>query len=254
LTPARHPRQTSGGTGMGAAMIERRQVSWKRLFLRHWLWVPLFPLIFGLVFGTVGAVLLNQAAVLERDGVDAVAVITHRSIRTERDRDGNSQTRYRLHYSFSPTSDQTVEGVQDVGNRFYNSVQVGQEVSVRFLPRDPGVNALEPPGRVMPAIFLAIGLIAEAVALLLVWVLGRNKLSLIRAARQGEVREARVTGHEPTNTIVNGRTQYRFLWLDAVGAAGRSAMTDYRDLPAVDSVVTIYVDPRSGRGWWEGDF
>lgn len=235
-------------------MIERRKVSWKRLFFRHWLWLPLFSLVFALVFTTAGAVFLNEARRMARDGLDTVAVITHRNIRTSRDSDGNTRTHYRLHYIFNPTSDQHVEAAQDVSSRFYNSVQVGQEVPVRYLPYDPGRNALEPPGRVLPVVFLAIGLAASAITLSLVFVLGRNKLSLIRAARLGEVRQARVTGHEITNTQVNGRTQYRFGWLDAAGAEGRSAMTDYRELPEIDSVVAVYIDPRSGRGWWEGDF
>lgn len=235
-------------------MIERRQISWKRLFFRHWLWLPLFSLVFAVPFTIVGVVFLTEARTLERDGIDTVAVITHRHIRSERDRDGNNRTRHMLHYIFNPTSDQHVEGVQDVSRRFYNSVQVGQQVAVRYLPYDPGRNALEPPGRLLPLVFLGFGLIAGAVTLALVWVLGRNKLSLIRAARQGEVRQARVTAHETTNTQVNGRTQYRFGWLDAAGAEGRSAMTDYRELPEIDSVVTVYVDPRTGRGWWEGDF
>lgn len=235
-------------------MIERRQISYGRLFLRHHLWIPLIPLMIALGFAGVGGSLLVRERELARDGVDAVAVITHRSIRTSRDSDGNTRTHYRLHYIFNPTSDQHVEGVQDVRSRFYNAVRVGQEVPVRFLPRNPGVNAVEPTGVIFPAIFLLVGLSTGLVGLGIVGYMLRNKASILRAARKGEVREARVTGHEATNVQINGRTQYRFAWIDAAGAEGRSAMTDYRKLPQTGQVVTVYIDPRSGRGWWEGDF
>jgi len=236
--------------------IQRKQVSWKRLFLRHHLWIPMIPLLIGAVFSAIGWVVIAQANRLDRDGLDAVAIVTARDIRTERDRDGNNRTRYLLSYEFSPGSGERVVARASVARETYNQAQVGQTMAVRYLPEDPGTNRLaaEGSGRGTALIFGLIGLVTLGAGLVVAWFMLRHKASLLRAARRGEVREARVTQHSPTNTQVNGRTMYRFHWVDAMGTPGQSAMTDYADLPALDSVVRVYVDPRSGRGWWEGDF
>lgn len=235
-------------------MIERQAISWKRLFVRHLLWVPLIPLIIGLVFALMGAVFLGQARELARDGVEGVAVVTNREIHTRTDSDGNRTTRYLVSYRFQPTSDQTVRGESSVGRAYYTGVIVGQEVPVRFLPRDPGVSELEPGGVILPVIFIGVGGVLVAIGLGLGWFMLGNKLSALRAARHGEVREAKVTGHVPTNTQINGQTQYRFEWVDAANQHGESTMMDFGALPAPGAVLRVYIDPRSGRGWSEQDF
>lgn len=235
-------------------MIERQPVSWRRLFTRHLLWVPLIPLAFALVFGVVGAFSLQAERALARDGVDAVAVVTSRDIRTRTDRDGNRTTTYLVGYRFRPTSDQVVQGQSSVSRAYYNGVTVGAEVPVRFLPDNPGTSALEPGGIVLPLIFLAIAGVTMALAMGIGGYMLRNKLSILRAARHGEVREAEVVAHQVTNTQINGRTQYRFDWIDAAFQPGQSAMMDFSALPPTGSVLRIYIDPRTGRGWSELDF
>jgi hypothetical protein len=235
-------------------MVERQPVSWRRLATRHLLWLPLIPLAFALVFGTVGAFTLQSERALARDGVDAVAIVTSRDIRTRTDRDGNRTTTYLVGYRFRPTSDQVVQGQSSVSRAYYNGVTVGAEVPIRFLPENPGTAALEPGSMVLPLIFLAIAGVTMAGALGMGGYMLRNKLSILRAARHGEVREAEVIAHHVTNTQINGRTQYRFDWIDAARQPGQSGMMDYADLPAPGTVVRVYIDPRTGRGWSEFDF
>ena len=237
-------------------MIERQKISLGRLFVRHWLWVPLIPLAAGLIFSVIGWVIIGQANRMDREGVETVAVVTARNIRTETQRDGDRVTRYYVSYRFSPTSDQTVEARQSVSRTTYNAVEVGQSVTVRYLPSDPGVNQLasEGSGRGGGMIFGILGLLLLLVGGGVAWVLVRGKLSAIRAARSGEVREAEVLEHIVTNTSVNGRVQYRYRWVDAARQEGQSTMMDYARLPAPGTVVRVYIDPRTGRGWSEHDY
>jgi hypothetical protein len=235
-------------------MIQRQPISWGRLFMRHLLWIPLVPLMFSLIFAGVGAAVLKSERALARNGADGVAQVISRDIMTRTDSDGSRVTTYLVGYRFNPTSDQTVQAESAVSRAYYTAVTIGAEVPVRFLPDDPATSALEPGGEILPMIFLAIGGVAMAVALGLGWYLAGGKLSLLRAARHGEVREAQVIGHQPTTTEVNGRPQYRFDWIDAARQSGVSAMMDLDALPRPGAVVRVYIDPRTGRGWSEFDF
>lgn len=235
-------------------MIERRKVSWRRLARRHLLWLPLLPLAFALVFGTIGAVQVQKARLFAREGVDGSAQVVAREIRSRRDRDGNTTTERIVTYRFQSLSGETVQGVEAVSRGLYDSLAPGQPVAVRYLPGNPAVNTLEPGIGAFEVIILGVGLLALGIGGGLAAFLLRNKLSILRAARRGEVREARVTGHVVTGVKVNGRTQYRFRWVDAAGQEGESAMAALGDLPAEGAVVAVYVDPRTGRDWWEGDF
>lgn len=235
-------------------MLQRKRVSFWRVFVRHHLWVPLIPLMVALVTGFIGLGLWNSAHQMAREGVEAVAQVTDRRIRTTTDSDGNRTTRYIVSYAFRPSSDQRVEAEDAVSRDFYDGLEVGGPVSVRFLPSDPARSQLQPAGVAGPVALLIVAVVAAGIMVVLAWFFWGNKLSILRAARSGEVREARVTGSEATNVQVNGRTQYRVTWTDAAGQPGRSAMMDYQALPRAGEVLRIYVDPRTGRGWWENDF
>ncbi len=77
--------------------------------------------------------------------------------------------------------------------------------------------------------------------------------SALRAARRGEVREARVIAHARA-----GRRRgapRRLAWRDARGQRGESRPRPEGALDhlPVGSVVVVYADPLTGRGWWEED-
>lgn len=235
-------------------MIERQAVSWRRLARRHFLWLPLLPLIFTLVFGTIGGVKLYSSRMLARGGIDGSAQVLGHEIVTRRDRDGNATTRRLVTFRFQALSGETVTGTEAVSRAFYEGLEPGSRVAVRYMPDDPSVNALEPGTGLFETVFLGAALLALAVSALWAAVLARRKLSVLRAARHGEVREAAVTGHDATRVRVNGRTQYRMRWIDAAGQAGQSGLAALTDLPPLGAVVRVYIDPRTGRGWWDGDF
>lgn len=237
-------------------MVQRPKISLTRLFIRHWLWVPMILLGAGLVFSLIAWVTIAQINRLDDHGVDTVATVTARNVRTSTDSDGNRTRRYYVSYSFRPTSDQEVSARDQVSRSTYDAVAVGQEVAVLYLPDDPGVSRLgmEGSGRWSALLFGVVGLLLLIGGGGAMWFLLRGKMSAIRAARWGEVREAEVVDHQPTGTMVNGRTQYRYRWIDAAREEGQSTMMDYARLPAPGTVVKVYVDPRTGRGWSQHDY
>lgn len=234
--------------------MERRRITFRRLFTRHFIWVPLLPLAITIGLSLFALHELRKADRLDLHGAEAVAQVIARDIRTSRDRDGRTQTEYRVEYRFQPSSGDAVTTRRSVNRATYNAVAPGDEIPVRYVLHDPQINEIEPGqsrriGRILAAIAVPFGLCALVA---LIWV-GRRKARLFRAVWLGEVRQARITEHEVLNVQVNGRTQYRLHWLDAAGQSGRSGMHDYHDLPAVGEVIVVYVDPRSGLGWWEAD-
>ncbi|TVS00521.1 MAG: hypothetical protein EA407_14530 [Rhodobacteraceae bacterium] len=103
------------------------------------------------------------------------------------------------------------------------------------------------------AIFTSVGALIVLVGLGLGgWMVGR-KLSVLRALREGEIREARVTGIRETNVRKNKVRQYVLDWVDASGTPGSSMMDRFDRLAdhSDGSVITVYIDPKTGRGWWE---
>ena len=101
--------------------------------------------------------------------------------------------------------------------------------------------------------FGVVGAIAGAVGIGLAGWMGLRKLSILRALRHGEVREARVTAVTEAKARINNKPQYVLEWVDAAGAAGRSMMTRDTKLAPYPpgSVIVVYVDPVTGRGWWD---
>jgi hypothetical protein len=238
-----------------ASGMERPRVSLGRLFMRHFLWVPLIPLTVGLVLSLVAWSIIAADNRLARDGIETVATFTARDIRTERDRDGNGVTRHYLGYTFVTESGDRVSARALVARATYESATVGAQVPVRYLPDHPGTSRLASEGsdRTGGLIFGLMGLALLAGGAGIGWFLLDGKLSAIRAIRFGEMREAQVLDHVATNTSVNGRLQYRFRWIDARHEPGESTMMDPARLPAAGTVVRVFVDPRTGRGWSEHD-
>lgn len=178
-------------------MIDRQAVSWRRLARRHFLWLPLLPLVFTLVFGTIGGVKLYDSRMLARGAIDGSAQALGREIVTRRDRDGNATTQRLVTFRFQALSGGTATGTEAMNRGFYEGLEPGGGVAVRYMPGDPSVNALEPGIGLFETAFLGAAPLALAVSALWAAVLARRKLSVLRPARHGEVREAAVTGQWP---------------------------------------------------------
>jgi len=236
-------------------MMERRRVSWKRLFTRHFIWLPVIPLLVAAVLGAFALHELRTAELLDIYGIEAVATVVDRDIRRTRDSEGRTRTEYRILYRFQPATGPEITTRRSVSRTRYEAAPAGSEITVRYVGHDPTVNEIEAGSAAWTGWILAlVAAPFAAVGLgLTVWI-GRRKASLFRAARNGEVRQARVTGHLVSNTQVNGRTQYRMTWVDAGGTHGQSGLFGHERLPPEGSVIVVYVDGRTGRSWWEEEF
>lgn len=240
-------------------MDERRHVSWGRLIRRHKLWWPVLPLALVLGFAGFGLYQALKARALERHGVEAVATVTDREIGTTGS--GNSRrTRYLVGYSFVTQAGGTVRGREDAGAMAYTRLREGMEVPVRYVPQDPGNHTILPGDERRLSAWIWFGFAAAVLLLTLVYgvIDYRSKSSALRAGRDGAVRDARVDAHH-TDTSGFGRRrgppQHRFRWIDDTGAQGMSEpMSNAAKLPPVGETVRVYIDPRTGKAWWDGDF
>ncbi len=235
--------------------MQRKPVSYWRLFRQLGLYWALFPLFFALVFGTVGISMAREAALLAREGVVTEALVLEKQIERRRSSDGNDSTSYFLRYTYRPEERaEPVTRRQGVSRTFHDRVQVGDQIPVTYAwsrPERASVDVAH--DRLGAWIFGGFGTLAALVALGLgTWMIGR-KLSILRALRHGEVRQARVSEIRATNVQKNKRTQYVLHWTDAKGNEGKSMMADFSRLAAhpAGSVIVVYVDPKTGRGWWE---
>lgn len=235
--------------------MQRKPISWLRVIRRQMLWIPLVPLLIATVFGTVAWWQAGQARLLERHGIDTQATVTDRETRTRRNEDGEERTEYLLSYRFDAGLGEAVTGRQAVDRALYLETGIGAQIPLRYVAHLPDIHEIESgESRFLSLIFGFFALLFGAVGLGLGLWMVRRKASLIRAVRDGEVREARVLGHQASSITVNDHRLMQAQWRDAAGATGVTTAARGETLPAVGAVIVVYVDPVSGRGWWEGDF
>lgn len=233
--------------------MQRKHVTIGSLLRRHYLWAPLIALVVALIFGAVAYYQAQNARLLDVYGADAVATVIDRQIHNRRTTEGRQQRSYELQVEFSADG-RTIRDRKGVSASRYHDSPVGSEIMLRYVVHDPAINEIEPGDTRF--LSLLLGGVAGGFALVsagIGWLVWRRMASLLRAARHGEVREAQVTAHVPSNTTINRQRLEHALWVDAAGQEGRSTRMRTQKLPAVNSVIAIYIDPRNGRGWWEQD-
>lgn len=234
--------------------MERKPVKLWHLTRRLGLiWVG-FPLIFAVVFGGVGLSLWAKSALLAREGVVIQGIVLDKRIERRSTKDGDEYT-YILRYEYHPTErlDPIVKRANVSENR-YRTTAIGDAIEVTYVWSQPDTASVDPRGdRFGAVIFSLFGAVAAVVTAGLGWWMIGRKLSAIRALRAGEVREARVTALRQTNVHKNNTPQFVLDWVDATGQTGTSLMAGRDKLSRypVGSVIVVYVDPRTGRAWWD---
>ncbi|MDD7971713.1 DUF3592 domain-containing protein [Roseinatronobacter alkalisoli] len=235
--------------------MQRKPVSYWHLIKRLRLYWLGFPLVFALGFGGIALSIGAQVALLAREGVSGDALVIARQIERRRDSDGKETVSYYLRYRYNAEGRaEPIEKRQSVSRRLYDRAREGQSIPVTYAWTQPERASVDlRHDRIGLIIFGTIGAIASVVTLGLGWWMLGRKLSIIRALRHGEIREARVTALERTNTEINKQQQYRLEWRDATGAEGRSMMASHNKLAAypVGDVIIVYIDPKTGTGWWD---
>ncbi len=235
--------------------MERKQVSWLRVARRVGLFWALLVLVFGLIFATVGGVMAWKAMTLARDGVTVTGEVLETHIRSSHTSDGATRRSYHVTYRFIPEGEGTpLIRVDDVSQRLYWTLRTGGTVEVTHARHNPDIATVDLRNeRMGGVIFTSVGVLIVLVGLGLGgWMIGR-KLSVLRALREGEVREARVKGIRATDVYKNKVRQYVLDWVDASGTPDSSMVDRFEHLSAhpEGSVITVYIDPQTGRGWWE---
>ncbi len=235
--------------------MERKPVSFRRLVRRLGLYWLAFPLLFALVFGGVGVAMTRNAVLLAREGVVTQALVLDKQIETRRSSDGKTSTTYHIRYSYHPNERaEPITRRQSVSRSLYRQADTGAQIPVTYAWSNPDRASIDPAhDRIGAYIFGGFGALATLISLGLGgWMLGR-KLSILRALRTGDVREARVTAIRETNVRKNKDRQYVIDWVDAAGESGTSMMDgfDALSMHPEGSVIVVYVDPKTGRGWWE---
>lgn len=234
--------------------MERKSFSLWRIARRLGLFWVAFPLAFALVFGGVAVAMGAQMALLARDGVTGDAQVLERQIERRRSSDGDESITYFLRYSFTLGHADAMVKRQSVSRSLYQSVREGESIPVVYAWSQPERASVDlQHDRFGLILFGSFGGIGALVSLGLGGWMVRRKLSVLRALRRGEVREARVTGLRRVNVRKNGRQQYVLDWLDAVGAKGSSMIgdPDAFDAHPAGSVIVVYIDPKTGHGWWD---
>jgi hypothetical protein len=224
-----------------------------RRFRLYWL---LVPLLFTVVFGGIGVRDMLIEMALTRDGVTVTGEVTAKQIRRSRSSQQKTETiTYWVAYQFRPEGlSEMLTRDRPVSESLYHALEVGGPVAVLYVWSNPDRSTIDRAHDKTGAIvFVVMGGVAAVLTLGLGWWLLGRKLSVIRALLRGEVRQARVTGLRSLNMAINRQDQFRLQWVDAAGDAGESMMAPLSKFAAYPpgSVIVVYVDPRSGRGWWD---
>jgi hypothetical protein len=226
------------------AVAARRAAAWRSLPL-----APILALVLGLAVLAWAVMAILADWRLSRHGVWAEARVTAHDSTPWR---AGEMQRHRLSYAFE-VQGQQVTGQVRVSRAFLDRAPVGARIAVRHDPQTPRLHAVAGAGSVVPVLVaLAAGLGGVIGGL---WLGGpplRALPSRLRAAA-GAPRAARVVGqvHLPGGRFAAPRLRIR--WQDSEGGQGESGPLPPLRAPGPGAAITLRVDPRTGRGWWEGE-
>lgn len=227
----------------------------RRLFSVHFLWVPFVPLVFTLLMGWAWGDTGYLADRLRTDGVDTTAEVMALRVNERRDSDGDLIRTFVAVIAFDDGTRFSRDEPVEVSRGFYETLSVGQMVPVRYVPDEPRALEVEPGKNNRNSWLFGIAallfLMPTIGAFYVVW---GNLPSMWRAARSGITRQARVTGITETGWKVNQHHLYRVEWRDQTGLTGQSRRRRHGALPKVGETITVHLDPRADRTWWQGDF
>jgi len=235
--------------------LDRRGISWFRLFWRHFLWIPLLGLLLAVVMGAFAWASLNTASILVANGVETSATVTR--LQKGRSASGGTYTGRStswVHYGFQASDGQSIEGSAAVPRRYFDTLRLRDDVPVRYYEVDPRINAPVEAmtgfhGWVMAvgAPLLALLCFAAAAALL------PPALSMRRAVMRGSERKAQVLALEPRHPGSEDNSLFRVVWTDPEGRGEQHSARYHPEsgLPEIGATITVHVDPMNGRNWWE---
>ncbi len=234
----------------------RPEISIYGILMRQRAWLLGIGLVFTVAFGAVSFILWGEAREFAERGVEASATVLDRDTRTRRDSDGNRRTTYFVTYRFELPDGQTQRNRDTVSSGYHGSVSRGDEVNVLYLPDDPSTAELERGGTRRDSIlFGLVALVVAAGTGGVGWWFWQRSAAMIRAARRGERRTAKVLAHVDSKARVNDKPLYQLHWIDSAYREGHSLKHKAEELLAwpEGSEITVYADPRTEQTFWEED-
>lgn len=232
--------------------MTRPKVSF-RTYGRHlWTWMALILVISVLIFTPLAIMETRKARLLASEGVDTTGTVIDRGTTTSRNSSGSIRRNYYLLVEFTTQTGSNVRYRRSVSHSLYDATAQGASVPVRYAASNPSVAESVPGQTARSARWLVIlASVLGAGTLASLWALQRGVAAQKRAARDGERRTARVLAH---HKVGKARSKsYAIEWDDGVKVQRTTAFNESQ-LPPVGSDIVVYLDPRSGKGWWEREF
>ncbi len=127
-------------------------ISWAKLIAISGVFV-----LIGAIVMTVGYRMGSQGRMLEAHGLETSAVVTGKSVAKRRGSSGTSATsEYSVRYQFK-VGNERHRARKIVSRSYYDTVEAGDTVPVRYLAADPAINEIEP-GRARTGSRIATGI------------------------------------------------------------------------------------------------
>ena len=231
----------------------RPTLTWKTALTRRPFWMFLALSILAIGMTSLGMTERGNGALLASDGIDTIGTVTGRTTSSARGSGARVSRGHTLEIGFSDVSGRTHTVRQSVDDALYSDTAIDDPVPLRYAQSSADIVEFEPGSTLHNGTLIAAvgGLLAVlALAAFILW--RRTLAAMRRAADTGDRRLARVTGHRRRGAGWSGR--YCVEWQLDGGRIQRSKAVGQAHLPAVGASISVVIDPRTQRGWWEGEF
>lgn len=222
-----------------------RHKSFLRQFLGYWGGWALVSLAICGLFAVMDYTSSVSARHLAEEGVDAKATITSLRVTTSTRR---LHTRYHFHVGLSfAASGKFIQIQETVSGSFYESLQVGQVIPIRYWSRDPTLLEVQPggfAGQAKSGFYLA--LFSAALALFFAGLGFRWAYATRWMLQNGVERQVTVIALVDAPFSSGKHKRYELTWREPTGELAGSRYHPLSDLPDVGEEITILTDP-SGR-------
>ncbi len=216
-------------------------------------WVFLLLMTFAAGMTVFGVAERRNGTLLATEGIDTAGVIVERTSAMVNSHNGRRERSHILIIHYSDTTGQVHVARQSVNKPHFDATAVGDTVALRYVRSSPTIIEYEAGSTLSDGAFI-VGFAAVVAALgvvaLFVW--RRTLAAMRRAAQTGERRLARVLSHHRRGAKWSGR--YYAKWELDGGRTRKTKAVSQARLPAIGTLIAVYFDAKSGRGWWEGEF
>ena len=192
-------------------------------------------LLAGVFFMAIGVFIFIRNADFKKNGVVATAVITDIVWRTTGD-----ENEYDVYVEFTANGER-ISGELDV---YETGFYEGKEVRILYMPDDPHRFIYYRHTNILPSVFLILGGLAVAVAIIPIIRKSIDKSKIKKFKENGIVKHGKVSRIEPTKGVsVNGSSPCLISVFDDVGTLYEKKRFLGKDGLCEGDEVTIYVNP-----------